>query len=287
MFSHLFRMLRMAHPELSWKELLYQANNTWERNTPSHHNLTKSELANLLVDPHWTKATFFRAPAPRFLSAYQSKCVVQEDRGVHCDTAFGEGGGAGAPTTTRNNKNETTTTVAVTFDDALHELSHHTDRVFSDPHFAPQSWFCGGLNHTLQYYDFIHQLRPETAPEHVRHLLETLNVPPHIIDYLIDNVVRTGGTEIQLDQAFVRQQPHYQQLKQQQQQQPPILDITLKSHATQTKAHNTGSNKGNVLQDRFHNDNHQLELIHKGYQSDYDLFQIPQLTLEELTVAGV
>jgi hypothetical protein len=299
MFSHLFRMLRMVHPELTWNELLYQANNTWERNTPSHHNLTKSDLANLLVDPHWTKATFFRAPAPRFLSAYQSKCVVREDRGVHCDAAFGKGAGGGeeggaTTTTTKNNTSEsktTTTTVEVTFDDALHELSHHTSRVFSDPHFAPQSWFCGGLNHTLQYYDFIHQLRPQTAPDYVRHLLENINVPTNIVNYLIDTVVRTGGTEIQLDQAFVRQQPHYQELKQRQQQrqqqQPPILDVTLKSHATQTKAHNTGSNKGNVLQERFHNDNHQLQLIHNGYQSDYDLFQIPQLTLEELTLAGV
>jgi hypothetical protein len=345
MFNHLFRMLRMVHPEISWKELLYQANGTWFRNTPQHFNLTKDDLAQLLIHPNWTKALFFRAPAPRFLSAYQSKCVVQEDYGFHCDKAFRKRrptspplwsnknttlGGAAPPSSSSKSTGSTKSSTVVSIGDALAALSNHTtttttttsqEQVFSDVHFAPQSWFCGGLQHTLQYYDFVHQLRPKTTAYHVRHLFQSLQVPPPISDYLIDRVVRTGGTQKGLDQTFVRRQPHYQQLKKQERlrsaavaaaqrkQQPPPnntrtqlnstvkvavaaatapwQDVILKSDVTQTKAHNTGSNKGHALQDRLHNDNSRLQLIHRGYESDYTLFQIPYLTLEELTLAGV
>jgi Sulfotransferase family len=353
MFNHLFRMLRMVHPELTWDEVNYQANRTWFRNTPQHFNLSKDDLAQLLIHPNWTKAVFFRAPTPRFASAYQSKCVVKEDSGFHCNKAFGRKKRTTPPRNNDNNStlggaahstntNRRTSSIVVSMDDALAALSNQTTttaQVFSDVHFAPQGWFCGGLNHTLQYYDFVHQLRPKTTAYHVRHLFQSLQVPPHISDYLIDSVVRTGGTQKGLDQTFVRQQPHYKQWKRQglraaaaaaaaasatsmlsptQQKPPPNnnnnaknttkssssnitttlmvaadtaapawSDVILNGGVTQTKAHNTGSNKRHALQDRLHNDNARLQIIHQGYESDYTLFQIPYLTLEELALAGV
>ena len=62
----------------------------WFSNTPAKHGLTKNDVADLLVDPTWYKATFYREPLSRFLSGYRSKCEPGHDRDTkHCLKEFG------------------------------------------------------------------------------------------------------------------------------------------------------------------------------------------------------
>ena len=257
MFNHLFRMLRLLHPSLSFEEAQFQAATTWFRNTPEHHHVTKSELEDMLMDPMWTKATFFRDPATRFLSAYRSKCVFEEDGTGHCRHAFGS---PHPPST------------MVSFDQALLELNENPDEVFENEHFSPAHLFCGGLGTTLDYYDFVHQLRKPTSPDHIQRLLSRLGVDSNVSEALIQNVVKTGGTALDRDQELLRER--YPQ------------EVTLRGHWTQEKEHNTGSNERNVLQDSYGGTQFGLQMIYKHYGLDYDLFQLPRLGLQELQEAA-
>ncbi len=261
MFNHLFRMLRLLHPDLlkNREEAEYQAQGTWFRNTPSHHNISKSDLEEMLMDKSWTKAAFFRDPATRFLSAYRSKCVLNENlrRNNHCHEAFGK------PKPRWS---------SVSFDDALFQLSHNPDQVFGDVHFAPAHRFCGGLDTTLDYYDFVHQLTTSTTPDHIERLFSMLGVDSNTSEYLIENVVRTGGTALDRDEEFLQNlYPN---------------GLHLLGSATQKQGHNTGSNQGNILQSSYGSDEN-VELMWERYSGDYDLFELPMLTLEELHRAGV
>jgi len=265
MFNHLFRMLRLLHPSLlhpsNAEEAAFQAEMTWGRNTPEHHNISKSELEEMLLNASWTKAVFFRDPATRFLSAYRSKCVLKERaKGTvdHCRHSFGR---PRIPWGT------------VPFEHALEELNHQPGKVFDDEHFTPAHTFCGGLDRTLDYYDFVHQLRKPTAPKHIQRLFRRLGVDANSTNYLIQNVVKTGGTALERDEALLRKK--YRQGL-----------VQLHASATQQKGHNTGSNKGNALQDSYGRDEN-LQVIYDRYANDYDLFELPRLGLEGLHNAGV
>lgn len=263
MFNHLFRMLRLLHPNVrtNLHEAKYLASNTWFRNTPSHHNISKSDLEDILINQSWTKAVFFRDPATRFLSAYRSKCVLHEDarRKNHCSKAFGR------PVLPWG---------SISFDRALFKLSHNTDHVFEDEHFAPAHRFCGGLGSSLHYYDFVHQLRTTTSADDIRRLLSIVGADPNTTDYLIDAVVRTGGTALEDDQAKLNELY------------PKGDYLHLSGSRTQRKDHNTGSNQGGTLESSYGNDD-KLQFIWDLYKGDYDLFELPRLTLKELQVAGV
>lgn len=257
MFNHLFRMLRILHPSISKDEVQHLARFTWFRNTPEHFNLTRSHLEDMLVSSEWTKAVFFRDPATRFLSAYRSKCLRKEYTGLdHCGESFGT---SFLPWRT------------ISFQDALHKLAQDPKRVMRNEHFAPAAQFCGGLDDpaTLSYYDFVHQLRTATAASDVRRLLERIGVDGRTSQYLISNVVETGGTSIDKDERKMQER---------------FPDIALKGSSTQKKGHNTGSNKGNVLHDSFGSDEN-VQYIWEGYARDYDLFQLPRLNLQQLQQA--
>ena len=45
----------------------------WYKNTVQRHNITEAQLVQLLHDPTWMKAVFYRDPVERFRSAYISK----------------------------------------------------------------------------------------------------------------------------------------------------------------------------------------------------------------------
>ena len=150
MFNHLFRILRLHHPSLAdnTKELMYQANDTWYRNTPEHHGLKKSDLEDMLQNPEWTKAVFYRHPLTRYLSAFRSKCEGWDwDGWKRCVDAFGFKKGG--------------------FAFVLNALLQNQTRAFNDPHFSPMSRFCGGLDNTLDYYDVVHRLSTNTTPPQI------------------------------------------------------------------------------------------------------------------------
>eukprot|EP00538_Stauroneis_constricta_P012147 CAMPEP_0119546894 /NCGR_PEP_ID=MMETSP1352-20130426/1131_1 /TAXON_ID=265584 /ORGANISM="Stauroneis constricta, Strain CCMP1120" /LENGTH=155 /DNA_ID=CAMNT_0007591647 /DNA_START=47 /DNA_END=510 /DNA_ORIENTATION=+ len=65
MFNHLFRMLRILHPDISGSEASLQAGHLWFRNTPHRHKKSLADLENIFKDPEWTKAVFYRDPIKR------------------------------------------------------------------------------------------------------------------------------------------------------------------------------------------------------------------------------
>jgi len=206
MFNHLFRMLRLSLPEVAENatEATFQANFTWYRNTPRHHGLNKTQLEDLMVDPDWTKAVFYRDPVTRFLSAYRSKCEAGHDTTPDCIRVFGKR--------------------FASFDEALARMEQGP--LPRNPHFAPASRFCGGLGATLDYYDIVHELNAETAPGHVEALLRKVGVDPETARALVDGIVRTHGAGGDQDKIVAAR-----------------LGVELGVGKTQLKDHNTGANR--------------------------------------------
>jgi hypothetical protein len=234
MFNHLFRMLRLSLPEVSQNvtEASFQANFTWYRNTPRHHGLKKTQLEDLLVDPSWTKAVFYRDPVTRFLSAYRSKCEAGHDTTPDCKSVFGKR--------------------YVSFDEALARMEKR--RMPLNPHFAPASEFCGGLGSTIDYYDVVHELNSETAPRHVKMLLQKVGVDSEMTKSLVDGIVRTGGTNRDEDKKLAS---HF--------------GVELGFGRTQGMGHNTEANKDLC---EYYKTSEKVELIKKLYSVDYDTFQL-------------
>lgn len=251
MFNHLFWALRLHHPSMAnnTAEARHLAKQLWFRNTYEHHKLNKSQLEKFLVDPTWTKATFFREPASRFLSAFRSKCDTAHDRDgrKHCRRSFG--------------KNVVDGSVH-SFHQAIFKLSNHTEKVFGDAHFAPASRFCGGLDSTLPYYDVVHQLDKQSAPRHVETLFRRIGVDPNLSQSLIESAVQTGGAVQERDIQNIK----------------ALMGQTLRG-AKSMQAHHTGSAQGTTQQTYFGTDDTWLRIIHERYQMDYNLFQLEGPTL--------
>jgi hypothetical protein len=117
-------------------------------------SMTPERASELLLDPSWTKATFFRDPAERLLSSYLNK-VVNEG---YTETAFKIGDG-GDP----NNK------AMLTFEEFVGLVTMpsnfvngtlnnipigHGLHAKTDPHWRPQSMMCG-LDFLLPHFDFV------------------------------------------------------------------------------------------------------------------------------------
>ena len=232
MFNHLFRMLRLSLPEVSQKAKAFQANFTWYRNTPGHYGLNKTRLEDLLVDPSWTKAVFYRDPVTRFLSAYRSKCEAGHDTTPDCEAVFGKR--------------------YASFDEALTRMEKRG--MPRNPHFAPASTFCGGLGSTIDYYDVVHELNAETAPAHVTALLQQIGVESETTKLLVDNIVRTGGTNRDGDIKLAAQ-----------------WGVELGLGRTQGMSHNTEASKDLC---EYYNSSEKVALIMKLYSIDYDTFQL-------------
>jgi hypothetical protein len=205
------------------EEAEFQAKFTWGRNTPKHHNLSVADLQDILNNPDWTKAVFSRDPVSRYISAFQSKCGrVDADGSVHCNHAFGV------------DSNITDASVQ-SFQKILEVKDKGPEKVFKNPHWRPMSRFCGGLEYSIQNYNFVHELNRTTAPRLVRDLLEKIEVEPSLANNLIDYVVKTGGSHKKWERGKVFDQ----------------LGISMRFSKTHKAEHSTGHSQqsylGNIL----------------------------------------
>lgn len=214
-------------------------------------NQTRQYLEDLLTDPEWTKAVFFRDPATRFLSAFRSKCVApREEGGTTCKRMFPQ----------------VDSLTNFTFDDAI-------DLVAADPSFVqhinfhniPHVNHCGGLSNTLPYYDFVDQITENTSVYTIGRLLNRVGVNKTLNNQIIDCLVARK------DCTYLKSiWPDF----------PRFPKINKKD------THITGSNHGNTLLENYKTDQ-RLQIIQKAYKADYDLFHYQQLSLEELQKASV
>lgn len=140
-----------------WKHVYF-------RNTPKVHNLEKRDLEDILRDPAWHKAVFYREPLERFVSAYVSKCTPGHDTDhQHCRDEFGK--------------------FDLPIRDVVTQLAWKDRRESgrqqqTNEHFAKQSRFCGGLDGTLEYYDTVEKLDVLTARDKVSQMLRDIQVDP-------------------------------------------------------------------------------------------------------------
>jgi hypothetical protein len=141
-----------------------------------------SDLEDILVNPNWTKAVFYRDPLMRFLSAFRDKCENTLVGKLSYCRRFASLG--------PNSSN---------FDNVLTQIQNGSLGLLNNPHFAFASDFCGGLGSTLEYYDFVHELNSET-PVYVETLLDKIGVAPGLVRSLVDNTVRSKATNVKEDQ---------------------------------------------------------------------------------------
>jgi len=131
----------------------------WWLNNPDNYGLKKADLEKILADPSWHKAVFFRDPLWRFLSAYKSKCEeYHQDGEQHCREHFGK--------------------FPISFPNALQVLGEWNESRPLDVHFERQTNFCGGVANTIEYYDTVEDLDPETSQEKVAKLLHKIGINP-------------------------------------------------------------------------------------------------------------
>jgi hypothetical protein len=236
MFNHLFRMLRLNHPNVADDpaEVAHLANFTWWRNTPKHFKLTRSDLEVILVNPNWTKAVFYRDPRMRFLSAFRDKCEnTRVGNSSYCQR-FGSLG----PDSSN-------------FDNVLDQIQSGNRKLLKNPHFAFASDFCGGLGSTLEYYDFVHELNSDT-PLHVETLLTRIGVPNMLIRSLVDNTVRSKAANVEADRKRAAE-----------------LGVELGLGPSQLKSHNTDAIMATC---DYFSTRDKVKVIEELYSVDYETF---------------
>lgn len=244
MFNHLFRMLRLFHPSLKDKpdEAAFQANGTWFRNTPVHHGLERIDLERILQNPEWKKAVFYRDPLARFLSAFRSKCEGGDHDGFRsCKRTFGKR--------------------SISFADAISHLDEKGNSVFSDQHFIPMSHFCGSVANNLDYYDFVSEVTPDGSEKDVEALLQLIGVEQNVSRFLIDSVVRTGGTNLEKDREVVQR----------------LHGVVLAGDHSQKQSHNTHSGAMKMMKSYFR-DRRAVMIVQNAYGIDYETFNITRST---------
>jgi hypothetical protein len=130
------------------------------------HGIDKARMEEMLVDPEWHKAVFYREPLGRFVSAFKSKCEKGRDFDgpMHCKSGFGKG----ANPTFRN----------VVEQLAVNDGSKPAWDQGMNEHWQLQARFCGGLDKTLHLYDTVVQLHKATARDQVAQMLEGVGVRP-------------------------------------------------------------------------------------------------------------
>jgi hypothetical protein len=236
MFNHLFRMLRLYHPTVveNRAEVRHLVNATWYRNSPLHHNLSKSDLEGILVNPYWTKAVFYRDPVMRFLSAYRDKCENRNGSVPRFCKAFASPGSNSS-----------------SFDNVLAQIQNGTFKYLSNPHFAFASDFCGGLGSTLEYYDFVQELNSDTSM-HVENLLNKIGVAPRLVRSLVDNTVRSKASNVVKDQKRAA-----------------LLGVKLRLGEWHETTHNTDTITATC--DNFKSRD-QIKLLEELYSVDYSTF---------------
>ena len=113
-------------------------------------SLSIEKAQELLNDPSWTRAVFFRDPAERLLSTYFDKIIGEE----YMRTKF----------------NRDTMTFAE-FIDLI--SSNETRHMRFDPHWRPQTMICG-LDYLLPHFDFVGSL--DHVAEHTKLLLDRVGI---------------------------------------------------------------------------------------------------------------
>ena len=351
------------------EEVKYQMEKLWFRNTPQHHNLTLKDMEDIFQNPNWTKGLFYRDPVTRFLSGFRSKCINFEDINNKSIREYllekkkrkQEHGGNGSERddisfgVTTNSCYQTFGTNNLQYlDDAIDILMKHPTMVFENVHFKPQVEFCGGsfgTSESLQYYDFVQQLRTAQPPpspttttpntsttygspttQHMKRLFEKIGrfaeggggggggdtiEEKKIQQHLLDTVEKGGIHDLQKDKLLVTTYLNLtnvrggeEERKNPQSSSPGTttsigskLEFEFEFHGGQQFAatkHNTNSNnhgsssgKKSTLRTMFRNSDDTatiqrlLEQLQDMYRADYDIFQIPKLTIDQYDVAGV
>ncbi|KAJ8600367.1 hypothetical protein CTAYLR_000702 [Chrysophaeum taylorii] len=165
-----------------WRSVRGEVGELYYGSSPGAQGLGRAEVEALFEDPSWHKAVFFREPLERFASGFASKCLPGHDKDtVHCKMAFGS-----------ETVSPSEAVRAILEGDRTHGILRAIDK-----HFAHQHRFCGGLLETLEYYDTVEQIFPETIREKVLELFEKVGIDfPHaeIFDAIFPepNVARAG-----------------------------------------------------------------------------------------------
>ena len=179
-FNHLFVNLRNK----TWGS----KDGGWYSNSPQALGLTQLDIQGMVGNPEWEKAVFYRHPLDRFLSAYKSKCEEgphrDGDGSTHCQQALGVSGLA------LQNKTAAFQTVV----NRIKTMDNPYKKQNMDPHWAPQSEFCGGITKNIQFYQTIEFFQPATLrhktikllnkvgvknPSAIPHFEETFSLNPH------------------------------------------------------------------------------------------------------------
>jgi Sulfotransferase family len=218
-----------------------ESNRNWFKNTPEHHNISKSELQNMLASKEWMKAFFYRDPVSRFVSAFRSKCDKFDDDGVrHCEEAFLDPN--------------------ITFQKALYQMTQPgINHLSANPHFTSYGSFCGGLDHTLDYYDIVQPLDPKSVGSILQIMFDRVGVDNATTHTLIKEVVDSRG-RLSSDIALVKDRWGLE----------PDFGVDEK--------HNT--NSGNVLND-YMSSPEAVRIVEDFYASDYALFRSPKVSEEK------
>lgn len=138
----------------------------WWHSQPWHFGLN---LSDLTAENGWKWAVFLRDPASRYVSAWGSKCLQQEDRGRNC-VPFG----AWANTTWSEKQ------LLLSFKNAS-LLNHHNQSAMAlNPHWANQSSFCGGLG-DLSKFDMVGRLSGDVNAK-VRKMLRMAGANESVAD---------------------------------------------------------------------------------------------------------
>lgn len=113
----------------------------------------------------------------------------------------------------------------------------------------------GGLDPALDdYYNIVHELLPQTAPQHITRLLERIGVEPTLVRYLIEKLVSPGGGSIQHNYSNATFGYTADT--------PPVRNIPAKQNNGPTPSSSKGYLNGTAIVD-----------ICKGkYEMDYRLF---------------
>ncbi|KAG7344952.1 sulfotransferase family protein [Nitzschia inconspicua] len=150
-----FRFVAGAHDYLSSPHF------KTDRNEFFLSSLTIEKASELLLDPTWTKAVFFRDPAERLLSAYLDKVVNNGFTQKHFKI--------GITDEYRNNKTMNSSRKTLSFEEFVDlvtmpphfvngtlqdEPPGHGIHGHTDPHWRPQSMMCG-LDYLLPNFDFV------------------------------------------------------------------------------------------------------------------------------------
>ncbi|CAM9888125.1 unnamed protein product [Chrysoparadoxa australica] len=157
-----------ARREQGLDPALPPAKNLFDMNTPQYHGLELADLEEMVMDPTWKKAVFYRDPVTRFLSAYRSKCEEGHDGDrVQCKQAFGSS--------------------SASFDQAIATIQAGPVR---NLHWSSQVTLCGGLSTAmLEHYDLVAELRPETAEGSIMELLQLIGLDTDALDPAISELV--------------------------------------------------------------------------------------------------